>query len=259
MNSAASVTDEKTSDEQAVKRIQDLLWAKSKGQSIVCNPRLELIPADFFNKLTWERVRIFVCRFSGSVAGTDFSFRKCYGRTQLNGSCRGGTNAVMTANRFLEKDYHRLQKTGIKTSGPLFSLQDLLIDQNLPQETGFPPMTIYDFIYMAEEGNQVIVEVDLDTITAIEHYPDVNVAQNYLMADFTVIALGNTSHCQRCLASYPAIEEDTRGASMMRVANNRLQALYRTFKKAGIEYNISFFSRPLASMNERDQLVGKTQ
>lgn len=79
------------------------------------------------------------------------------------------------------------------------------------------------------------------------------------MADFTVIALGNTSHCQRCLASYPAMEEASRGPSMMRVANNRLQALYRAFKKAGIDYNISFFSRPLASMHEKDQQVRETQ
>lgn len=252
MNTSTSIMNEKTGEEQTAKRIQDLLWAKSKGRSIACNPRLQMVPADFFNKQTVEQVRIFVCRFTGTIENTDFSFRKCYGRSQLNSSCRRGTNALMIANRFLKKDYGRLKKAGINTPAPLFCLQDLLIEQNAGDETGCPPMTIYDFIYLAEEGNKVIVEVEVDKITAIEHYPGESVAQKYLLADFTVIALGNTSHCQRCLASYPAGEEDANKHLMMRVANNRLQALYFAFKKAGIDYNETFFGHSLAFMNTRN-------
>ncbi len=151
-------------------------------------------------------------------------------------------NVVMAANRYLQKDYKRFTQAGIRIPKNFFSLQDLPIKQNTDDNSDCLPMTIYDFINIANEGNHVVVEVSLDTMAAVEHYAKTDRKRTYMMADFSVIALGNISHCQRCLASYPTNIEKAGEKAMARVANKRLQAIYHSFTRGGIYYNERFFT-----------------
>jgi len=94
----------------------------------------------------------------------------------------------------------------------------------------------------AKEENQVVVEVSLDKIPALVHHLYGVTDMTYLIANFNMIALAKISHCQRCMASYPAQNEKTDKTSMNRVANKRLQSSFYAFKRAGIYYNENFFS-----------------
>lgn len=232
---------QKTSDTKTPKRIQDLLWANSQGQQLTCYPDLQIVPAEFFSERGWQKAHIFLCRFTGTINERPFAFRKCYTRGPYESLCKNGMNAVWVANRYLKNDYRRLNKAGIDISEALFSLQDIMDLGCIDNNTKCPPMTIYDFIYIAKEGNQVLVEVSLDKMLALEHHPDEVADQTYLIADFTMIALTKISHCQRCLASYPTKNEETDKTSMNRVANKRLQSIFYAFKRAGIYYNEIFF------------------
>lgn len=226
------------------KRIRDLLWAHSQGHHIACTPELEIVPADFFNQGEWTKGYIFLCRFRGSIDNNAFNFRKCYTKGLYQNFCQNVMNAAWVANRYLKKDYSRFKKAGFEIPENLFTLQDFTLRKCMGDDTDCPPMTIYDFIYIADEGNQVLVEVMLDKIMAFEHHPDTDLDQIFFIGDFKVIALGKISRCQRCLANYPAANEDSEAPEMIRIANKRLQAIYYAFKRAGICYNERFFTSP---------------
>jgi len=224
------------------KRVRDLLWAYSQGHRITCTPELEIVPADFFNQGEWTKGCIFLCRFTGTIDNALFSFRKCYARGRHQNFCQNAINAAWVANRYLKKDYGRFKKAGVEIPEALFTLQDFMLRKCTQEEADCPPMTIYDFIYIANEGNQVVVEVTLDKMMAFEHHPETDLDQTFLAGDFKVIALGKISRCQRCLANYPAANENSEGPEMIRIANKRLQGIYYAFKRAGICYNEIFFA-----------------
>ncbi len=242
MNTAANKNGALDWAEDLVPRcIGDLFLLDARRHLVTCSAGLEIVPVNFFQHDSCLQAYTMFARFSGEVDGTPYTFRKCYARSFLKDSCRRGMQAVMVANRDLQRDYRRLSRAGISINKEFFSLQDLLIRQSSGDEPCCPPVTIIDFVYIAREGNLVNVEVLLNRVAAVEHYPEESVDQVYLMADFAVIALGNTSHCQRCMASFPAEAGEDEELAMIRVANQRLTSLYTDFAQAGVNYMERFF------------------
>jgi hypothetical protein len=187
------------------------------------------------------RAHIFLCRYRGEVDGKDYDFRKCYARGCSHNLCPHVSQAVMIANRYLQRDYRRLEESGIEVENHLFRLQDMIVKyDNIHEEYG-GMMVIHDYINLAREGNDVTVRVKLEYVPAVEHFANTKNSQIFMMADFTVEYLGNTSHIERCLACYPNEKEAEEKSQKIRIANERLNLLYRDFIEAGITYQERFF------------------
>jgi hypothetical protein len=223
-------------------RVRDLIRAADQGLEVSCAADPQVIDSDFFHENQWKPAHILLCWFTGTVEGVPFGFRKCYSRSRLTGTCSQGINAVMIANRYLQADYRLIEKAGIAVSRTFFSIQEVLLRQRMEQDADCNPMTVNDVVQIAREGNEVIVEANLDAVLAIEHYTDVDTDKIYLMADLVVITLGSTTHCKRCLGSYAAENEDREKIPAVSVANHRLQDIYEQFREAGVGCNEGYFN-----------------
>jgi hypothetical protein len=56
--------------------------------------------------------------------GRIYAFRKCYARGCPNNLCPHVSQAVMIANRYLQRDYRRMEDAGLKVEKNLFTLED---------------------------------------------------------------------------------------------------------------------------------------
>ena len=222
-------------------RITDLIDLKNSGAAITCSTSFEILPVDFSHTDHPFRAHIFLCRYSGKVDGKNYDFRKCYARGCSHNLCPHVSQAVMIANRYLQRDYLRLEKNGIEVEKHLFRLQDMMVKYDDIHEEYGGVMVIQDYINLAREGNDVTVRVKLEFVPAVEHFANTKNAQIFMMADFAVECLENTSHIERCLACYPNEKETQEKPQKIRIANERLRLLYRDFKEAGIKCEKIFF------------------
>jgi hypothetical protein len=202
----------------------------------------EILPVDFTHRDNPFQAYIFLCRYSGEVEGKAYGFRKCYARGCPHNLCPHVSQAVMIANRYLQRDYRRLEEGGIAMEKRLFSLQDMIVKYDSVQEEYGGVMAIHDYINLAREGNAVAVAVDLEYVPAVEHFAHTKNAQTFMMADFAVECLGKTSHIERCLACYPEEKESDERQQKIRIANERLKLLYADFNQAGIRFKERFFA-----------------
>ena len=108
-------------------RIADLVMLKQKGSNVTCKPSFEVIPVDFLHREHPYQAHVFLCQFEGEVDGQPYSFKKCYARGCPNNLCPHVSQAVMIANRYLQRDYRELNKAGIEVEERLFSLEDMLV------------------------------------------------------------------------------------------------------------------------------------
>jgi hypothetical protein len=223
-------------------RITDLLELRLKGAVIACSPLLDIIPVDFSHLSHQYQALVFVGRFSGLVDGGRYSFRKCYARGCKHDLCPRVSQAVMIANRYLQRDYNRLERGGIAIEKKLFTLEDsvvrLMAIKDDPQEA----LIIDDYMRMAKEGGGVSVNIALEYVPAIEHFEYHKNRQTFLMADFTVKTREKTGTCQRCLGCYPTESEREARPAQIDVANNRLSLLYKEFDLSSITYAKEFFA-----------------
>ena len=90
-------------------RITDLIKIKRTAADITCSPVIEIIPVDFTHRTCRFQALVFICWFSGTVDGQQYTFRKCYARGCTHDACPRVSQAVMIANRYLQRDYHRLK------------------------------------------------------------------------------------------------------------------------------------------------------
>jgi hypothetical protein len=240
-------------------RVRDLILASGQGLdvSFVADP--QVIYTDFFHENQWKPAHILLCWFTGTVGGVPFDFRKCYSRSLLTGTCIQGINAVMSANRYLQADYRLLGEVGITVPRAFFSIQEVLLRQPTDQDADCNPMTVNDVVQIAREGNEVIVEVKLDAVMAIEHYAEMDSDKIYLMADLVVITLGSTTHCKRCLGSYAAENEEQEKIPAVSVANQRLQDIYELFREAEVSFNECFFHELWLFQDEADPTRSPTR
>ncbi len=223
------------------RRITDLVELKQGGAQVTCQPSFEVLPVDFAHREHQFQAYIFLCRFEGQVNGGEYAFRKCYSRGCPNNLCPHVSQAVLIANRYLQRDLRRLQDAGIAVENKLFTLDDMVVKfEKLHADKG-PLMTIDDFIHLAGEGNEVAVEIELEYVPAVEHFSNYTNAQTFLMCDFTFNTLGQASECQRCFACYQTDKANGEKQQAVEVANARLALLYDRFDQVAIKYLKRFF------------------
>jgi hypothetical protein len=223
-------------------RITNLIELKRKGEAITCSPALDIIPIDFSHRSHHFRAFVFIGRFSGTALGEQYSFRKCYARGCKHDLCPRVSQAVMIANRFLQRDYHRLVQGGIDIEQKLFTLEGSVVRLTAFKDDPKKAMTLDDYIHLAQGGDQVSINVDLEYVIATEHFEYHQNNQTFLLADFTVTAQGKTAACQRCLGCYPTEREQEEKPVQIEVANDRLSLIYRELDLSSIGYEERFFA-----------------
>lgn len=222
------------------KRVTDLIELKQRGKKITCRTDFEILPVDFSHRANPFQAYIFLCNYTGTIGGKEFSFRKCYSRGCPHNLCPHVSQAVMIANRYLQRDYRRLEESGVDIERRMFTLEEMIVKFNGYHEAYGPILTIHDYINIAKEGNDVSVDIDLEYVPAVEHFVHYENKQTFLMVDFTVTTLGRSGRYERCLACYPTGEEEE-GRIAIGVANERLRLLYQEFDDASISYKKCFF------------------
>ena len=223
-------------------RVTDLIELKKRGAAVSCATALDIVPIDFSHRQNKFRAFVFLGRFSGSANSEPYSFRKCYARGCKHDMCPRVSQAVMIANRFLQRDYHRLTMSGIVVEQRLFTLEDSVVRLTTLRDDPREAMIVDDYIQLAQKGESVSVNVDLEYVPAIEHFEYHQNNQTFLLADFTATVQGKTAACQRCLGCYPTEKELEAKPVQIGVANDRLSHIYREFEQSSIRYEQKYFS-----------------
>jgi hypothetical protein len=223
------------------RRVTDLTELVRQGSRVVCRPSFEILPVDFHHRDNRFMAYIFLCRYEGSIDGEAFSFRKCYAKGCPHNLCPHVSQAVMIANRYLQRDYHRLKEAGIEIGDHLFTLENMVVKYDELQDAGGAILTIHDYINIAKEGNPVSVDVVLEQVPAVEHFVHQENAQTFLNGNFKASTLGGEGSYQRCFGCYPTERESEEREHAIHVANARLQLLYEEFDQAAIQHSRVFF------------------
>jgi len=222
-------------------RITDVVALKEKGNEVTCNPSFEILPVDFAHRDNIYQAFVFLCRFKGSINGQAYMFRKCYARGCPHNLCPHVSQAIMIANRYLQRDYKRLTDTGVQVQKRLFTLADMVVKFDEMKEEHGPLLALHDYINIAKEGNEVAVEMVLEFVPGVEHFANYKNKQVFLMVNFSITTLGKTHQIERCLACYEAEKEQQEKSRGINVANQRLRLLYEEFDQASVEYEKRFF------------------
>jgi hypothetical protein len=223
------------------RRITDLIDAKRGGSDVQLNIRFEIIPAEFHHRENPFQAYIFLARYVGAIDGRAFEFRKCYARGCPNNLCTHVSQAVRIANRYLQRDYHALETGGIDVDKILFSLDDMVIKFDALKEDGPPQLSIPELIAIAKSGELITVQVALDLIPAVEHFSGIKNAQTFLSATFRALAEEEIYHCHRCFACFPTDKQDEERELATKVANARLELVYKDFQACGIICQPQYF------------------
>jgi hypothetical protein len=222
-------------------RITDVVALKEKGNEVTCNPSFEILPVDFAHRDNIYQAFVFLCRFKGSINGQAYMFRKCYARGCPHNLCPHVSQAIMIANRYLQRDYKRLTDAGVQVKKRLFTLADMVVKFDEMKEEHGPLLALHDYINIAKEGNEVAVEMVLEFVPGVEHFANYKNKQVFLMVNFSITTLGKTHQIERCLACYEAEKEQQEKSQGINVANQRLRLLYEEFDQASVEYEKRFF------------------
>ncbi len=224
------------------RRITDLAAMKRAGRSVDLKLSFEVVPVNFTQRENPYLAHIFLCRYTGTVDGEPFAFRKCYARGCSNNLCPHVSQAIMIANRYLLRDYNELSSAGIEIDKErIFELGDMVVKFDEREDTFGPPHTLEDYIEMARGGIEVAVEAELEYLPAVENFGRYKNAQTFLHGRFRVAADGKTRECQRCLSCYATDRESEEKAKSVEVANARLSLLYDRFDDATIRCERKYF------------------
>ena len=222
-------------------RIADLVGLKEKGSVVTCQTSFEILPVDFAHRDNPFQAFIFLCSYKGVIDGDAYEFRKCYARGCPHNLCPHVSQAVMIANRYLQKDYHKLEKAGIELERRLFTLEDMTVKFDGYQKEYDATLVIHDYINIAKEGNEVSVVVDLEYVPGVEHFVGYDNEMIFMMAGFTITCLGKTQHYERCLACFQMEREKEEKQYRIGIANERLKIRYDEFDQTSITYEKRFF------------------
>jgi len=222
-------------------RITDLVGLKEKGSTVTCQTSFDILPVDFAHRDNPFQAFIFLCRYKGAIDGEAYEFRKCYARGCPHNVCPHVSQAVMIANRYLQKDYHKLEKAGLYMQRQLFTLEDMTVKFDGYQKEYDATLVIHDYINIANEGNEVSVVVDLEYVPGVEHVVGYDNEMIFMMAGFTITCLGKINHYERCLACFQMEREKEEKQYRIDIANERMKSLYDEFDKASVKYEKRFF------------------
>lgn len=222
-------------------RVTDLVGLKKKGSAVTCETSFEILPVDFVHHDNPFQAFIFLCRYQGTIEAEEYEFRKCYARGCPENECPHVSQAVMVANRYLQKDYRRLEQGGIEIERRLFTLEDMTVKFDGYQKEHDATLVIHDYINIAKEGNDVSVKVALEYVPGVERFVGYDNEMIYMMGGFTIACLGKINHYERCLACYQTKREKELKQYSVNIANERLKILYDEFDQASIKYEKQLF------------------
>ena len=230
-----------TSTNNPPSRITDLVGLKKKGSTVTCHTSFEILPVDFEHHENPFQAFIFLCRYKGSIDGEEYEFRKCYARGCPHNLCPHVSQAVVIANRYLQKDYHALEVAGIDIERHLFTLEDMTVKFDGCRKEHDATLVIHDYINIAKEGNDVSIEIALEYVPGVEHLVGYDNEMIFMMVAFRIACLGKIHRYERCLACYQAEREKEEKQYRINIANERMKILYDEFDKASITYEKRFF------------------
>ena len=228
--------------EMSPRRISDLVEAKHAGAGVRLQTSFEILPVEFRHQQTPFEAYIFLAKYAGTIDGSDFAFRKCYARGCPNNLCTHVSIAVQIANRYLQRDYHTLAAAGIEVAQTLFSLDDMVVKFEQLKSDSPQALTLMDLVGMARSGTAIAMDIALETLPAVEHFAHEENAQTFLSGEFKArTAEGATYVCHRCFACYATDEATREEPIALKVANARLDILYKQFEQSGITFTSCFF------------------
>ena len=221
----------------------DLVLLKEKGAEITVHNSFEINEVQFTHEKHPFEAFLFFSRFSGAVDGQEYSFRKCYSRGCPHNLCPHVSQAIMIANRYLQRDYQTLKKAGVEVENKLFTLETMIAKFKEQKDEFVSTLIIDDYVNIAKEGNDISIEVSLEYLPAVENFANYKERRMFMAGNFTVTYLGESHVCQRCLACYAMDREKEEKQIALGLANIRLALIYEDFDQAKIEYNKQFFDK----------------
>jgi hypothetical protein len=222
-------------------RITDLIDRHNQGSTVVCQTRFDILPVDFRHRSNPFQAYIFLCQYGGTIDGRDYTFRKCYARGCPHNLCPHVSQAVLIANRYLQRDYHRLETAGIPVEKKLFTLEEMLRKFDQQKDDTDTAMALHDYVRLAEAGHEVTVRPVLEFVSAVDHFDRFKNKMIFLMADFSVTCREATHHVERCLACYAVDREADERQAKIDVANARLKLFYEKLASAGGKTETKYF------------------
>jgi hypothetical protein len=225
----------------APRRITDIIQAKAAGAALHLEVGFEVRPVDFHHGNHPFKAYIFLARYHGSIRKAPFEFRKCYARGCPSNLCTHVSQAVLIANRYLQRDYQRLRSAGIVLDEVLFTLDAMVVKFDQLEDAGQTAVTIPELVDMARAGNQIAVDLVLDYLPAVEHFANQQKAQTFLSGEFTARTAGTAHKAHRCFACYPTDRSAEEKPLAIKVANARLALIFQEFERVGITHRRNFF------------------
>jgi len=120
-------------------RVTDLVLLKERGSSVTMDNSFEINEVELVQDEHPFQAFLFFSRFSGKLDGEDYSFRKCYSKGCTHNLCPHVSQAVITANRYLSRDYQALKKAGIAVKGDLLPWKPCWLNSRKSGMNLFPP------------------------------------------------------------------------------------------------------------------------
>jgi len=222
-------------------RVTDLVGLKKKGSAVTCETSFDILPVDFAHRDNPFQAFIFLCSYKGTIDAQEYEFRKCYARGCPDNLFPHVSQAVVVANRYLQKDYRRLEQGGIEIERHLFTLEDMTVKFDGYQKEHDATLVIHDYINIAREGNEVAVTVMLEYVPGVEHFVGYDNEMTFMMVGFTITCLEKIHRYERCLACYQTEREKEEKEYRINIANERLKILYAEFDQASIKYEKQLF------------------
>jgi len=221
--------------------IIDLVLLKEKGSDVTVDNTFEINEVDLVHEEHPFQAFLFFSRFSGNVDGEDYSFRKCYSKGCTHNLCPHVSQAVITANRYLNRDYQALKKAGVEVKDNLFTLETMLAKFEEKRDEFVSTLILEDYINIAKEGNDISIDISLEYLPAVENFANHKEKRIFFAANFNVSHLGETHICQRCLSCYAIENEKEERETARDLANRRLLSIYTDFDRANIRYDRVLF------------------
>ncbi len=232
------------SEQKDLYRIGDLVRLKRSGIPVTAQAYFDIVPMEFIEDNDTFSAFTFLCHFKGTFGVKEYGFRKCYGRGCAHGRCTYIYDAAMAADHYLQKDFDRLNIAGINLQKPRLTLEYIVnrIKKDHLQQS--PVHTIDNYLKDAQRGNRVSIDIDLDTVAAVEQSGSLSTQRVFLIASFTGTCFGKTDHFERCLACFTSDREIMEKKEKIILANERLNAFYATFDRVSIAYDKCYFQTP---------------
>ncbi|MBW1797615.1 MAG: hypothetical protein JRJ21_04235 [Deltaproteobacteria bacterium] len=221
--------------------VTDLAMLKEKGSEVSVDNTFEINEVDLAHEVHSFKAFLFFSRFSGTVDGKEYEFRKCYSRGCTHNLCPHVSQAVMIANRYLQRDYRTLENAGIKVENKLFTLEKMLAEFEEKRDEFVATLIIDDYINIAKGGEDVSIDVSLEYLPAVENFANHKERRMFFAVNYNVTHLGKIHVCQRCLACYAIDNEEAERETARELANSRASGIYARFDEANIKYNKVLF------------------